>query len=1075
MFHITNESILRQSTPLVFKRGSEYFMQRRIKSIQFNQEKITFDAAVFGTRLYDVNIRFDRNGDLQHAHCTCSDYIRSATICKHIAAVLLLIKDKDEQGFFKELKFRQVAKQVFSFFQNRPNTVKTTVELEVTYIFSKGGIASGSYSSFSLRIGRGKLYVVRDVKKFLECLEREEPVEFGKGFSFDPVRDGFSDEDKPLLNLLKEIYESEKLVDRLSAGYSKGSAFKDKYIYMSSITTKRFFDIMKDRPLKAQIQGTLFENVPVKYGDFPVNFTLSKDGKDLVLGIGFDGPLIPLTDDGEYFFSGQAIYKTSSRQQEYFKPFYLAMLYQQGSKIRFLEDDKERFVSEILPFAEKVGEVSIDQNVQELIEKIDIEPEIYVDQESDTVTAEVKFIYGDRIINPFSPMDKLTQPSDRILFRDVERERAILDILEETELKVKNGQVYLENEEKIFDFIYYIIPRLQEHARVFYSQSFRNITVRDSSQFSGKIRINNETDMLEFNFSIEGIDRSELSSIFDSLRERKKYYKLKDGTFLRLDNRELGELSGILGYLDTDSYDLQKDFIEIPKYRALYLDQHMRESKLHYIERSHGFKEFVQNIQEPADMDFTIPKPLKGVLRDYQRFGFKWLKTLTAYGLGGILADDMGLGKTLQVISLILYDREEAGRRPSLVIVPTSLVYNWCAEVEKFAPELTVLAVSGNKEERLKQMEGIEKADLVITSYPLIRRDIEDYRDYRFRYCILDEAQHIKNPDSQNARSVKEIKAERRFALTGTPMENTLSELWSIFDFILPGYLFSHSRFMERYERPIVKGEDPKALEELGKQIKPFILRRLKSDVLRELPEKIEHKMVAELTVEQKRVYLAYLEQIRDEIDREIREKGFGRSHIKILAGLTRLRQICCHPSTFLDGYKGESGKLQLLQELIEDSIESGHRILLFSQFTSMLHIIENWLKETKIDYLYLDGSTEPEERGKLVRAFNSGRGSLFLISLKAGGTGLNLTGADTVIHYDPWWNPAVEDQATDRAYRIGQMKSVHVMKLITKGTIEEKIFALQEKKKKLIDAVIQPGETMLNKMSEEEIMALFE
>jgi len=599
--------------------------------------------------------------------------------------------------------------------------------------------------------------------------------------------------------------------------------------------------------------------------------------------------------------------------------------------------------------------------------------------------------------------------------------------------------------------------------------------IRDASSFSGGIRLNRGTDLLEFNLNIDGMDNSDLIEIFRNFREKKRYYRLKDGSFLPLDSEDISHVVDLAYYLGLDGKELKKGFIEIPKYRAMYLEQHLKQSGLKYIEMNHAFKELVRNVCEPSDADLEIPLRLKNVLREYQKFGFRWMKTLGLNGFGGILADDMGLGKTLQFITLVLHDFEKKGRKPSLVVAPTSLVYNWCAEIEKFAPDLKYTAISGNKEEREKQLMNIEDFDIVVTSYPLIRRDKDEYRNFSFRYCILDEAQHIKNPDSQNARSVKEIKAERRFALTGTPMENSLTELWSIFDFVMPGYLFSHSRFVQRYEKPVVRDGDRKALEGLGMHIRPFILRRLKSEVLKELPEKIENKMVAEMAQEQKAVYLAYLRQIRDEIEAEIKENGFERSHIKILAGLTRLRQICCHPSVFLEDFSGDSGKLLLLQEIITDCIEGGHRILLFSQFTSMLSIIRRWLGKNKISHLYLDGSTKAEDRALLVKEFNQGQGSVFLISLKAGGTGLNLTGADTVIHYDPWWNPAVEDQATDRAHRIGQNRSVHVMKLITKGTIEEKIYELQERKKRLVDSVIQPGETLLSKMSEEEVRALLE
>lgn len=449
------------------------------------------------------------------------------------------------------------------------------------------------------------------------------------------------------------------------------------------------------------------------------------------------------------------------------------------------------------------------------------------------------------------------------------------------------------------------------------------------------------------------------------------------------------------------------------------------------------------------------------------------MKTLAMYGLGGILADDMGLGKTIQAIAFIISEKKRV-QAPSLVVAPTSVIYNWQDEAKKFAPDLKVVVVSGTPKEREMLLKEAKKADLVITSYALIRRDAELYADFNFGYCFLDEAQHIKNPNSLGAKAVKTIKAAGYFALTGTPLENSLTELWSIFDFVMHGYLLSRQKFMKKYERPIVKNQDEKALKELQKQIAPFILRRMKRDVLQELPPKIESKVITDLTREQKKIYLTYLQKAKGEIEETIATIGFEKSQIKILSALTRLRQICCHPATFLENYKGDSGKLMYLKEIMKNAVESGHRILLFSQFTGMLEIIRNQLDNEQIEYFYLDGSTKTEERGRMVRAFNGGEGDAFLISLKAGGTGLNLTGADMVIHYDPWWNPAVEEQATDRAYRIGQKNSVQVIKLITKGTIEEKIYELQQKKKAMINSVIKPGKTMLSKMTEQEVRELF-
>jgi SNF2 family DNA or RNA helicase len=431
----------------------------------------------------------------------------------------------------------------------------------------------------------------------------------------------------------------------------------------------------------------------------------------------------------------------------------------------------------------------------------------------------------------------------------------------------------------------------------------------------------------------------------------------------------------------------------------------------------------------------------------------------------------MGLGKTLQVLTFLVSEKPSS---PALVIAPTSLVYNWQSEGEKFTPGLKILVVEGAPQERQQLLAWVDQYDVVVVSYAVLRRDIEHFSELSFSYCFLDEAQNIKNPQTLNAKSVQRIQAKGHFALTGTPIENSLSELWSLFNFLLPGYLLSQHEFHQKYGTPITKG-DSEALQELSRHIKPFILRRLKSDVLKELPPKIETEIKAVLTEEQRKIYLAYLQQTKFQIAQDLATDGFAKSQIRILAALTRLRQICSHPAMFIENYTGESGKMLLFQEILSEALDSGHRILVFSQFTSMLDLIQTYLDTQKIEHFYLSGSTPPLERSRMAQSFNSGIGEVFLISLKAGGTGLNLTGADTVIHFDPWWNPAVEDQATDRAHRIGQNRSVQVIKLLTQGTIEEKVNALQAKKKKLIDSVIQPGETMLSKLTEQELKALFD
>lgn len=438
-------------------------------------------------------------------------------------------------------------------------------------------------------------------------------------------------------------------------------------------------------------------------------------------------------------------------------------------------------------------------------------------------------------------------------------------------------------------------------------------------------------------------------------------------------------------------------------------------------------------------------------------------------------------GKTIQILAVILdyIDTEKSkGRqpRPSMVVCPSSLTLNWLGETEKFAPTLKALVISGSATERDKKIHTIEQYDMVITSYDSLKRDIELYEGlYQFKYMIADEAQYIKNNNTQNAKAIKKITAQTRFALTGTPIENSLSELWSIFDFIMPGYLFKYRKFKELYELAIVKENSEEKMQKLKKMIEPFVLRRVKKEVLTELPDKTVTVLYNEMEEEQQKIYLSHLARAKKEVADEIQMNGFENSQIKILALLMRLRQICCHPNLFLQDYNGDSSKLTQCIEVIKDATRGGHKILLFSGYTSMFPIIEKELKKNQISYLKLTGQTKVSERIELVDKFNEDSNiKVFLISLKAGGTGLNLTGADMVIHYDPWWNISAENQATDRTYRIGQKNNVQVYKLITKNSIEEKIYELQQKKAKLVDNMLSTQNTFINQLSREDIMELF-
>jgi SNF2 family DNA or RNA helicase len=1074
MIHITLDDIYSNvSKEVTINKGKQYCSEGRVKVKDFGEKTNIVKATVSGTYDYDIEVEFDKNGKFDFAACECPAYNDHNGNCKHIVATMFKLYETGKSKKAEKLKEEYISKNILEFFTYRKSEDQVLVNMEYDYEFNYGSNGFLRETYLNLKIGESKLYIVKNTKKFIESIINNEQLYFGKEFTFDPSIHCFSDEDKSIIDLLIEIYDIENSLDEMSFSLRNPSLFKGKKVYLSQATIKRFFELSKNTKLNIIINENKYNDVEIVEEDIDIKFILAEENSDFKLEINTENNIIPLVEDGRYIFSNNKVNKISHNQSQNLKPFIESIGIKNNNFIKIPEKHKEKFISYVYPAIKKIGSISLNKEVEETLYDPGLKINIFLDKINEGIASNVEFVYGDIIINPFKREYKDERNNNKIILRDIEKENETLSHFEDSEFKVGNEYIYLDDDDKIFDFIYNKLDLLSNICNIYYSDDFKTLKINKSYSISGGVRLKPENNLLEFKFSIEGITDEELKDVFKSIKEKKKYHKMKNGTFFSIESDELNKLQKLADYLEIE--DMSNDKITLPKYKALYIDEYLKESNIKTIKRDLMFKELVQNIREPEDIEYNIPINIDSILRNYQKLGFKWLKTLKNYGFGGILADDMGLGKTIQVLSFLLSEKIENGTQPSLIITPTSLVYNWLSEIQKFTPDLKTVIISGNKEEREELINNINEYDVVITSYPLIRRDIDSYNDLEFRFCILDEAQHIKNPLSNNAKSVKEIKAQNYFALTGTPVENSLTELWSIFDFIMPGLLYSHSKFVKKFEKPIVKEQDKESLEELRRYINPFILRRLKKDVLHELPEKIESEIVSQLTDEQKKIYLAYLNKIKGEIKEEINANGIEKSHIKILAGLTRLRQICCHPSMFIENYEGESGKLLLLEELIKENIDGGHRILIFSQFTSMLGIIKDMLLENNIDYKYLDGSTNINDRGRLVKEFNEGEGAVFLISLKAGGTGLNLTGADTVIHFDPWWNPAVEEQASDRAYRIGQKNTVHVMKLITKDTIEEKIYELQQKKKKLIDSIIKPGETIISKLSEEEIKYIFD
>ena len=655
----------------------------------------------------------------------------------------------------------------------------------------------------------------------------------------------------------------------------------------------------------------------------------------------------------------------------------------------------------------------------------------------------------------------------------------------------ESGELVIRgDEEALYQVLSEGMPQFQEVGEVWLSESVRHLRVLPPPEVSMGVSLGGG--WLDLKIETAGIDPAELLQVLSEYRQKKKYYRMKNGEFLQLSGGGLQALDSLTADLGLTKSEFQAGEAKIPAYRAFYLDSLSGDGRMKLFQRDEAYGMMVRDLKTAQSVSYAVPAVLEKTLREYQKIGYTWMRTLARYHFGGILADDMGLGKTLQVIALLTAfyqektEQKAAGNEgsgselplPSLIVCPASLVYNWGQEFARFSPGIRVLLIAGTAKERQEQleeqmrMEASEGAQVIITSYDLLKRDRAAYLGRTFEYEIIDEAQVIKNAKTQGARAVKEISANARFALTGTPVENRLSELWSIFDFLMPGFLYSYRKFRERYELPIVKNQDPEALTALRRMTGPFVLRRLKKDVLRELPGKEERIVYSAASGRQQKLYTASALKLKEAL---AGGAWSGNGKLEVLSQLMRLRQICCDPALCFEDYTGESAKLETCVSLIASASAAGHKILLFSQFASMLERIRERLLQEGISSHLLVGATPKEERSRMVQAFASDEVPVFLISLKAGGTGLNLTAADIVIHYDPWWNVAAQNQATDRAYRIGQEKPVTVYKLILKDTIEENLLKLQNAKLALAAQVVSEGMVSLGDLSQNELMELFE
>lgn len=1044
---INETDIKKMFAPQVYQRGVAYFKNDHVSDLSFDINNKVWTATVHGSHAYfvEVNLHNLKKGSIR-AYCDCPAFDTYDT-CKHIVAVLLSVSHnhlnqpaeidyKMTNRFISAITSTQRSESEFL-----PNRIPMHVEYYLKWSFDRN-------LYLELRTGERRCFVVRNAYELLENVLNHEEHYFTKTFTYNPETHYFLQQDLELFEMLFAILKNEEIYVSYFMYPHHMSKNDKRSIVIPPLLFKQLLGKLIERDLTVELNQKIFKHIEVRQDELPFQFEITENEQEDLMLVMNDVAEASYFDLYDVLFSEGVFYYPNKEQIPIIK--HITNLKSDHLRLPINNDQTDIFLAEVLPSLKKVGDVDISEKIAAEIIQVPLRAKLFLEANEDYIVGKLEYHYGKYQIDPFGTREQ----SDVMIIRDAESEQKIMNLIEHASFRYNGRELYINaDESELYDFLYTILPMLDKHVELFLTSEVRDYIVEDEPITSTNVRMESSTNLLEIDFDIEGVDDDEINHILQSVIERKRYYRMKSGALLSLESEGFSSMQKLFSDLAIDKDDLTEGNIHLPAYRGIEIDE-LIDTKKDY---DPAFKKLLNHLRSPEDQVYELPENLNATLRNYQKTGYKWFKSLSDYHLGGILADDMGLGKTLQTIAYILSEQATPDQ-PHLIVAPSSVVYNWKSEINRFAPDLEVAIMTGAPQDRLEKIKSLTDKDVWITSYATLRQDITYYNELYFQTLILDEAQFIKNYATKTSKAIREIKASRVFALSGTPIENSIDELWSIFQVVLPGLLPNQRAFNQLSHEKIMK------------LTKPFILRRLKENVLKELPEKIETTYVSELTKSQKELYVGYLRQLQQEAANSMQDSGFNKNRMKILAGITRLRQLCCHPSLFIENYEGESGKLEQLMETIRNSIANGKRMLIFSQFTAMHDIIIEKLQAEGIGYFYLHGGTPSEERVDMSNRFNDGEHHVFLISLRAGGTGLNLTGADTVILYDLWWNPAVEDQATGRAHRFGQKKVVQVIRLITEGTIEERIYELQQKKRELIDQVIQPGETMLSSLSEDDI-----
>ena len=1047
------------------------------------------------TKVYQTRI-FIKGSQIYDYSCSCAEGNSFRGPCVHAKALQEAFARQQKAEHTPPVSTSPEIRMMIREYTNREVArILGEEEREPVYLHPYLQIRRGEVL-LEARIGREKRYIVKNLLEFAQAVHSGKRVEYGKGMAFEHVPSAFAPESRPFLDLLLEEADAYIRHYEEMRGHAGLPLPVMRALTLGSAARDRLFDLLEGKEVQTEDEKGAERVCRVERKDprFPVEVEARGDGIAVTVPsalTSFRGEQRLYVADGLHLFGCSELYTETMG-------VFLEQMEQGGRECGSRKEKRELlvgsrdiplFYARVLEGMEALGILQSPEIDWEKYRPEALKARFEFDSDSpDELRLRPTLSYGDFT---FSPLADEHVP--REICRDVPAEFYISRLITRyfSYWEDESGELVIRgDEEALYQVLSEGMPQFQEVGEVWLSESVRHLRVLPPPEVSMGVSLGGG--WLDLKIETAGIDPAELLQVLSEYRQKKKYYRMKNGEFLQLSGGGLQALDSLTADLGLTKSEFQAGEAKIPAYRAFYLDSLSGDGRMKLFQRDEAYGMMVRDLKTAQSVSYAVPAVLEKTLREYQKIGYTWMRTLARYHFGGILADDMGLGKTLQVIALLTAfyqektEQKAAGNEgsgselplPSLIVCPASLVYNWGQEFARFSPEIRVLLIAGTAKERQEQleeqmrMEASERAQVIITSYDLLKRDRAAYLGRTFEYEIIDEAQVIKNAKTQGAKAVKEISANVRFALTGTPVENRLSELWSIFDFLMPGFLYGYRKFRERYELPIVKNQDPEALTALRRMTGPFVLRRLKKDVLRELPGKEERIVYSAASGRQQKLYTASALKLKEAL---AGGAWSGNGKLEVLSQLMRLRQICCDPALCFEDYTGESAKLETCVSLIASASAAGHKILLFSQFASMLERIQERLLQEGISSHLLVGATPKEERSRMVQAFASDEVPVFLISLKAGGTGLNLTAADIVIHYDPWWNVAAQNQATDRAYRIGQEKPVTVYKLILKDTIEENLLKLQNAKLALAAQVVSEGMVSLGDLSQNELMELFE